>query len=147
VKLHYLIDGVLEDVCDLPDRTDPEDGMMMVTGQELSAILQARLEAFGLSSGALAMLAERRRQVDVEGYTPEHDDAHGRGEMASAAAAYAYVSGLVPHDRRYGVGYAPAWWPWLTGWWKPRDPRRNLIRAGALIIAEIDRLDREAARG
>jgi hypothetical protein len=29
-------------------------------------------------------------------------------------------------------------------WWKPKDRRRDLVRAAALIIAEIERLDRDA---
>jgi hypothetical protein len=32
------------------------------------------------------------------------------------------------------------WWPWSFEWWKPKDRIRNLVRAGALIAAEIDRL-------
>lgn len=35
-------------------------------------------------------------------------------------------------------------WPWQRKWWKPKDPRRDLVRAGALIIAEIERIDRAA---
>ena len=34
------------------------------------------------------VLAERHRQVEAEGWTPEHDDTHARGEMASAAACW-----------------------------------------------------------
>jgi len=34
-------------------------------------------------------------------------------------------------------------WPWDPKWWKPKDRRRDLVRAAALIIAEIDRHDRE----
>ena len=86
--------------------------------------------------------AERRRQVEVEGWTPEHDDRHDRGEMALAAAAYAgetgtYGSGLI--GRIKGLC-----WPWDAAWWKPKNPRRDLIRAAALIVAEIERLDRAA---
>jgi hypothetical protein len=35
-------------------------------------------------------------------------------------------------------------WPWHDDWWKPKDRRRDLIRAAALIVAEIERLDRAA---
>lgn len=77
--------------------------------------------------------AERRRQVYDEGWTPEHDDAHSLGELAKAAASYAAGS--------------PAWtWPWDKKWWKPTDRRRDLVKAGALIVAEIERLDRAAAK-
>jgi len=30
---------------------------------------------------------------------------------------------------------------WAREWWKPKDRRRDLIRAAALIVAEIERLD------
>lgn len=79
---------------------------------------------------------ERQRQIEVEGWTPEHDDEHGNGELADAAACYA-------GDRRQFNAAAPTNWPWSQGWWKPGpDRRRQLVKAGALIVAEIERLDR-----
>jgi len=97
--------------------------------------------------------AERRRQIEVEGWTPEHDDRHERGEMLRAAICYATnaivratllaegkpASFVDKASRSAGV---PASWPWDHGWWKPTDARRNLVKAGALILAEIERLDR-----
>ncbi|HCE9784511.1 TPA: hypothetical protein NH348_003290 [Pseudomonas aeruginosa] len=35
-------------------------------------------------------------------------------------------------------------WPWDEEWWKPKSARENLVRAGALVLAEIERLDRSA---
>lgn len=87
--------------------------------------------------GVAAIAAERRRQIEVEGWTPEHDDEHGVGELARAAACYADPQNI---DRES----VPPKWPWDATWWKPRDARSNLVRAGALIAAEIDRLDRQA---
>lgn len=94
-----------------------------------------------LTPAAVAVLAERRRQIEKEGWTPEHDDGHSRGEMAVAAGYYALRCGY-PHEREIGV---PSCWPWGTRWWKPRDKRSNLVKAAALILAEIERLDRSAA--
>lgn len=94
--------------------------------------------------------AERRRQMEVEGWTPEHDDEHRRGEMASAAAAYAAQAGAM---MRLGTSFYDSdpppsiEWPWARGWWKPGPPRRMLVKAGALILAEIERLDRAATEG
>lgn len=81
-------------------------------------------------SGAELIAAERRRQMDVEGWTPEHDDAHDGGELVNAALAY--CMGLF------------SCWPWDTAWWKPSpdDRVRELVKAGALIAAEIDRIQR-----
>ena len=76
---------------------------------------------------------ERRRQVDVEGYTSESDDKYTNNELARAA--HCYVDPLVSE-------VAPPFWPWSSKWWNPKSYRENLIRAGALIVAEIDRIDR-----
>lgn len=95
----------------------------------------------GEESQALAdVAAERRRQMEVEGWTPEHDDSHG-GDLLTAAVCYAQRR---MDEDRFGVfsSYAPAAWPWDASWWKPKDRRRDLIRAAALLVAEIERLDR-----
>lgn len=92
-------------------------------------------------SGAPAgrdVLAERQRQISAEGWTPEHDDKHTDGELAAAAACYA-------NPIQVRSGGVPSAWPWDRKWWKPRDRRSDLVRAGALILAEIERLDRLAA--
>lgn len=92
------------------------------------------------TNAARAVLAERRRQVEAEGWTPGHDDEHESGEMAEAAACYAACAET--HSLK---GHPPLSWPWSPEWWKPSaDPRRNLVKAGALILAEIERLDRAA---
>lgn len=84
------------------------------------------------------IVAERRRQIESEGWTPEHDDQHDESEMARAAACYALsAAGFFDAPRHY--------WPWGDDWWKPKDDRRDLIRAAALIVAEIERRDRKAA--
>ncbi|SMO79418.1 hypothetical protein [Paracoccus laeviglucosivorans] len=90
-----------------------------------------------VTDAARDVLAERQRQISAEGWTPEHDDAHWREEMALAAACYAIGNSSV-------IGSAPPKWPWADAWWKPTTPRRNLVKAGALILAEIERLDRQA---
>ncbi len=86
----------------------------------------------------LDVQAERRRQITAEGWTPEHDDLYCAAELPRAAAAY-ILNGA--NDE------APAIWPFSAKWWKPRDARANYMRAGALILAEIERLDRAAAAG
>lgn len=86
----------------------------------------------------LDVQAERRRQITAEGWTPDHDDLYCAAELPRAAAAY-ILSGA--NDE------APAIWPFVAKWWKPRDARANYVRAGALILAEIERLDRAAAPG
>lgn len=87
---------------------------------------------------------ERRRQINVEGWTLEHDDQHSIGEMAMAAAAYAISDKMRPDPEKCELHMIL--WPWRISWWKPRDRRRDLVRAGALIVAEIERLDRAASK-
>jgi hypothetical protein len=96
---------------------------------------------------------ERRRQIEVEGWSDEHDDKHAPGDLAQAGACYALADSTFiindPHDdSALLVRALPSFglWPWASQWWKPRNARRNLVRAAALIIAEIDRLDRADAR-
>lgn len=85
--------------------------------------------------------AERKRQIDVEGWAAEHDDKHDAGELATAAACYALASSGSQSFRRTVI---ERFWPWDRDWWKPKDKRRNLVKAAALIVAEIERLDRHA---
>ncbi len=89
--------------------------------------------------------AERRRQIEGEGWTPEHDDQHAEYELSRAAAMYARHAANAHADPLYAVIGAPEAWPWNYEWWKPKDPRRDLIRAAALLVAEIERLDRANA--
>lgn len=91
-----------------------------------------------LAEGIAPIAAERQRQIEVEGWTAAHDDEHAGGEMAQAAACYA-LRATHQHDQAHDL------WPWDDVWWKPKDPRADLVRAGALIAAEIARIDRLSA--
>jgi hypothetical protein len=105
-------------------------------------------DSYKKSRAILAIQAERRRQVDVEGWTPEHDDTHDAGDLAQAAACYAMGDyRIVGRDEDGKALGEVVIWPWHRDWWKPADRRRNLIKAAALIVAEIERLDRAKARG
>lgn len=112
--------------------------------------LQSELdEARGALTGAARdVLAERRRQIEAEGWTREHDDAHEDESLARAAACYAENPELVTPGWPGGEKPRPQSWPrsWSARWWKPTDRRRDLVKAGALILAEIERLDRAATR-
>jgi hypothetical protein len=101
------------------------------TAQQAGAVLKP------LSDAESDVLAERQRQISDEGWTPEHDDEHDRGDLVQAAACYALHSAPIGSVRNY-----LSFWPWDARGWKPKDRRSNLIKAGALIIAEIERLDR-----
>lgn len=99
----------------------------------------AELEARAFNPAILDVIAERQRQQSVEGWMPEHDDEHCNGELAMAAVCYINETGTVNRN-----GGKPWGWPWDASWWKPNARRRNLVKAGALILAEIERIDRAA---
>ena len=137
------VNDVVRDVAELPDRDSlpGREDMMLVTVNELHDIIERHApSAPGTpeapkTAAARDVLAERQRQVEQEGWTPAHDDAYVDGQLASAAVAYAqaYTPYLVPSS-----------WPWAVEWFKAGDDRRNMVKAGALILAEIERLDRAA---
>lgn len=104
---------------------------------------------------------ERTRQQTQEGWTTEHDDAHDAGTLAAAATAYALHAADVLNPNSQGDGgykttpddavALPPMWPWDVDWWNPSGSgtnqagaRRDLVKAAALIVAEIERMDRAA---
>jgi hypothetical protein len=119
----------------------------------LAAMRPTQPPILELSRAERDVLAERRRQQSVEGWTPEHDDEHEGGALASAAACYAHHAQWLLRERKRGdqppgitdpVVYEL--WPFDEEWWKPKDARRDLERAGAMILAEMERIDRAASR-
>jgi len=107
------------------------------------------------SEGVRLIAVERTRQIQAEGWSAEHDDTHTAEELARAAAVYAWPTPRPLEVKRM--------WPWDRSWFKPAIPggriafpeaytdderraarMRDLVRAGALIAAEIDRLSRQS---
>ena len=91
---------------------------------------------------------ERLRQINEEGYTSEHDSQYKNNQLAQAAASYALdeevrdaISDLCTPEMRY-IGAPPVTWPFEHKYWKPSPDNRikELVKAGALIVAEIERL-------
>lgn len=118
----------------------PENFLPLYTrAQILSEIASTpALSIDGETEAARDVLAERRRQVEVEDFDASHDDMATRGQMAGAAACYA-LTGASHWAREQAI---KMFWPWDQSWWKPTTVRRNLVKAGALILAEIERFDR-----
>lgn len=120
----------------------PRIKSLLIDAPTLAAPAQGDAEP--MSQAVRDVLAERQRQISAEGWTPKHDDEHvntlGEPEMAIAAACYAMAG------TSRGETMRRLWWPWAATWWKPTTPRRNLEKAGALILAEMERLDRATAR-
>ena len=102
------------------------------------------------------VVAERQRQINAEGWNEAHDDQHGDRSLALAGVCYArqyadrswLLDASADGAERYKADEPPDDWPdsWSVEWWKPKNPRRDLVRAAALLIAEIERLDRAEQR-
>jgi hypothetical protein len=93
---------------------------------------------------AIEMIAaERERQIEQEGWTAEHDaKEHNNGDLTKAGISYA-AQAATQLKLNTNETCDTMNWPWDYKWWKPSpDPVRNLVKAGALIAAEIDRLKR-----
>lgn len=98
-------------------------------------------------TGVELIAKERQRQVEKEGWTDQHDDAHSEAELVAAARAYCWAAycEVTFAANKDDLKLPPNDWPveWSREYWKPSNhPIRNLIKAGALIAAEIDRLIR-----
>lgn len=106
-----------------------------------------------LSNAAEDVLNERSRQIGQENYSTEHDDGYQNNELVRAAGGY--VDQVIRRSwvfsdygqEAYQDDDDPEFWPWDEKHWKPKSPREDLVRAAALLIAEIERIDRKEAKG
>ena len=102
-----------------------------------------------MKSGIELIAEERKRQVEKEGWSAEHDSDHWRGELADAAACYTLGKSAMEKYFNDGIGgeikLTINLWPWEKKWWKPtrKDRIKELTKAGALIAAEIDRIQNQ----
>lgn len=100
-----------------------------------------------MKSGIELITEERQCQIEKEGYTVEHDDDHINGELALAARCYRFAasdieSGLSVEEVTSNYHRQ---WPWEVQWFKVSpDLVRNLVKSGALMLAEIERLKRNS---
>lgn len=102
-----------------------------------------------VSKAEIEIMGERTRQQEVEKFLPEDDDKYRDGELTKAAVCYVLhgQGGLKPPFGDGEGSLVSALWPWSKVWWKPSSRKRDLIKAAALIKAEIERIDRaEAAK-
>lgn len=90
-----------------------------------------------LTPASMLIVAERRRQIDSEGYSVEHDREHGPAALFRAACCYQF----------HASQNLPEFWPWKKEAWKPKGHLSNLIRAGALYLAALEVADPEKTYG
>ena len=113
-----------------------------------------------MKTGIELIAEERQRQIDVEGYNEQHDSQHDFSQLTSAATTYIDAAILTAKSIKIGNSNEASiswhqynepfeWknlklgWPWEEESFKPTTPLKNLIKAGALIAAAIDRLQKD----
>lgn len=105
------------------------------------------------SKACLDVMNERNRQINNEHFSTEEDDNYEQNELLRASISYSthalsrgwvYSSNLGPQD--YQSEEAPDLWGFDLDSWKPKNPRQDLVRAAALLVAEIERIDRNAEK-
>lgn len=95
-----------------------------------------------LVEGGCKLIAEERdEQINKHGFTKAGDLTYEYDELVRAAVSYA----LPPDHIRKLDGQVPQDWPWDNFSFKENDGTidgriKELVKAGALIAAEIDRL-------
>jgi hypothetical protein len=136
-----------------PLRIDAMGGHVCLTciDQKLGALLgefgYPPAQAVDLGTGVKAIADERERQLQVEGFSRDYDQQYREGELARAATAYVQLAAMdlqVGSRKHIASQEPPFFWPWAQEWWKPVDARRDLVRAGAMIAAQIDLIDGKA---
>ena len=80
-----------------------------------------------------AIDAERDRQI-AKGYDSAHDTSHVRGELAAAAATFAWIASTRSQHMTVAM------WPWSSSLPRREDDEILLIKAGAIIVAELERI-------
>lgn len=119
----------------------------IVRSYSLRRLFEALHIRHPISPFMAAVMAERRRQIEVEGWSAEHDDGHRPGELSTAGAAYAVMAkDHLLESSGYVLFPPPAWWPWSVDWWKQTGFRRDLVKACALIVADGEKHDRQRSR-
>ena len=97
-----------------------------------------------MKTGIELITEERKRQIEVKGYSSEHDDEHAKGELSEAAASYALSHSWVLEERKAGRSFSicvalirEMIWPFGAVFWRPTPDNRvrELAKSGALIAS------------
>lgn len=135
-QMTYVENEKLKKIC------KHQEELIKVLEEKVEVIHNALKDIVGVDfkdNGLMLVATERRRQIEVEGFTIEHNIQHRNEELAAAAAVYA-----APILSRLDLNLKLTLWPatWSNNWYKPTPDNRirELVKSAALSIAEIDRL-------
>jgi len=98
-------------------------------------------------SGIQIFEREQQRQIE-HGWTPEHDDLHVHGEIAEGANCYVMMNILLQkkHTIEEATAIVASLWPFEPEGFKPSgNYMTNIRKAGGMLAAEYDRLERAEA--
>lgn len=108
----------------------------------LEHALQVQIQA-NMGGSALALILNERKRQLIKGYDAHHDDTEKEGQLSRAAACCAKYAAEILRDHSMVNNFQCPEWPWSdTAWKPPGSPIDSLVKSGALIIAEIERLQR-----
>jgi len=100
-----------------------------------------------MKPGTELIAIERKRQIEELGFDYSNDDLYADEQLAKASAIYALPKkyrgeDLDPSDDIEYDSLINVIWPWNRSYWKPtpEDRIKELVKAGALIAAQIDYL-------
>jgi hypothetical protein len=127
------------DACDVPSfaRAPRHSGAREIP---LAPLTEGGDAAVLGSKGSALIAIERARQFTAEGFGMRADERRRSGPLSAAALAYLRVAVLQFNGEVKGLPNIAMEWPLAKGMWKPTtDALRNLVKAGALIAAEIDK--------
>lgn len=88
--------------------------------------------------GILMFAEERRRVIEEEGYTPEHDNMHGPHDLI--AAGHCYIQQALFDMQGVACDNPPFEWPFEASQWKPSegDTLKDLRRGVQFLAAAVD---------
>lgn len=106
-----------------------------------------------MKTGIEMIAEERQRQIDVEDYNEQHDSQHKTSSFIKSALSYIESAKIGVTCMENGINNTVDimerkdktgrfYWPWKDGF-KVSTDVRDLVKAGALIAAAIDRLQKE----
>ena len=117
------------------------------TDEAAKPLLPDTTKGINVSEGIRLITAERTKQIEGYGFLPEGDADYINLELIAAATCYIASACAEKETRQELRGTVPELWPWTAESWKPSafdsvgSRIRELVKAGALIAAEIDRLE------
>jgi len=123
-----------------PVPSEPETALVATEpASPLADLLGGAVGDF-IREAAHCVIEERVRQIVEEGHSPDDDAAYSKYQLERAAVGYVGHAAGLPRAR------LDLYWPFHPSSFKPGATRRQtLVKAGALILAAIEAIDRTEA--